>query len=938
MLEPENRFPLLLNKLACITGFDFFRIALWFALVRLPKPLPMDQKATEVAHRSSPAGLTPMMAQYFDIKAKNPGYLLFYRMGDFYELFFSDAETASETLGIVLTKRGKHQGEDIPMCGVPVHAAEDYLKKLIGRGHRVAICEQVEDPAEARKRGSKSVVERDVVRLVTAGTITEDDLLPATANNFLAALALIRHGETDIALASADISTGETFLTELGPEALGDELARLDPAELLVTDAVADWLADQHVTGPDFNTRLTRVDVALFDSEQGAVRIGEGFAGVDPTAFTRAGRSALGALVAYVADAQKGAPLALRPPERRGVHALMAIDAATRSSLELIETNRGETRGALRAAMDRTVTAGGGRLLTRRLNAPLTDPAAINSRLDMVDLMIEWAEMSGRLRQGLKAVPDVTRALTRLTLGRGGPRDLAAIGRAIAGAGALTELMGPEKSLPAGWQKVVAGLKRGDRSLAEELASAIIDEPPLLARDGNFVRESYSQELDDERALASASRKVVAELQARLAGETDIRSLRIKHNNVIGYFIEVPSTHGKKLMEPPFTPDYIHRQTMANAMRFTTSELAELEGRIAKAQDTAREMELAIYQDLLDKVLAQTGDLQAVADALAELDLGTALARLAADYGYCRPRIDAGDSFRIEAGRHPVVEQALARAGETFVHNDCDLSGEDGGLVSLITGPNMGGKSTYLRQNALIAIMAQMGSYVPASSAHIGVVDRVFSRVGASDDIARGHSTFMVEMVETAAILNRATARSLVVLDEIGRGTATFDGLSIAWATLEALHETNRCRTLFATHFHEMTRLATVLTRVRNHTMKVREWKGDVVFLHEVVAGAADRSYGIQVAKLAGLPDAVIARAREVLDKLETQSDGRPNAALDELPLFATIPTRAPAPPDVGEQLVNQLLDTLNPDELTPRAAIDVIYELKKARNADRRD
>ncbi len=897
----------------------------------------MDQKPYEAASSPAPAGMTPLMAQYFEIKAVNPGYLLFYRMGDFYELFFDDAEIASQALGIVLTKRGKHQGEDIPMCGVPIHAAEDYLKKLIALGHRVAICEQIEDPAEAKKRGAKSVVERDVVRLVTAGTITEDDLLPEASNNFLSALALIRHGEADLAIASADVSTGETFLTELTPEALGDELARIDPAELLLTESLRDWLVDRELVVSGFFERITLVGADLFDSEKAQSRISEAFADIDPSAFSRAGRSALGALIAYIADAQKGAPLALRPPEQRSIGAVMAIDAATRNSLELIVTNRGEARGALRSAMDRTITAGGRRLLTRRLNAPLTDPVPINARLDMVGYMLERSEVATRLRQALKAVPDITRALTRLALRRGGPRDLAAIGSAIAGAHDLANVLRRDPGLPSGWRMCADALVCGDKALADKLAKALADDVPLLARDGGFVREAYSDDLDTERKLARESRTVVAELQARLAGETDIRTLRIKHNNVIGYFIEVPAAQGPRLMDDPFAPHFIHRQTMANAMRFTTAELAELEGRIAKAQDRARDLELEIFEKLRDETVAMAPDLQNVADALSELDLGTALARLAADHGYCRPRIDAGNAFHIEAGRHPVVEQALAAAGETFVHNDCDLGAEDGGLLALITGPNMGGKSTYLRQNALIAIMAQMGSYVPANSAHIGVIDRVFSRVGASDDIARGHSTFMVEMVETAAILNRATARSLVVLDEIGRGTATFDGLSIAWATVEALHEINRCRTLFATHFHELTRLASALPRVRNHTMKVREWKGDVVFLHEVVPGAADRSYGLQVARLAGLPEPVLARARDVLELLEKQSDGRPEAALDDLPLFAKMPSRpAPVPGD-KEQLVNQLLDNVNPDDLTPRAAIDLVYELKKARNADRR-
>jgi DNA mismatch repair protein MutS len=884
-----------------------------------------------------PSVLTPMMAQYFEIKAVNPGYLLFYRMGDFYELFFEDASIASQALGIVLTKRGKHLGQDIVMCGVPVHAAQDYLKKLISLGHRVAVCEQVEDPAEAKKRGNKSVVKRDVVRLVTRGTITEDDLLPPRASNYLASLAMIRHGETDFALAWADISTGETFCLDLTAQTLGDELARIDPVEVLATETVRAALVEQHLLPPDLVPAITLVSADSFDSEQATLRLRASFTDdVDPTAWSRATRSALGALLAYVLESQKGKAPALRPPSAELLAEHMAIDLATRSSLELLETQRGAKKGSLRNEIDLTVTPPGSRLLARRLAAPLRDPAKINARLDAVEALLDAPLINDRLRQGLKLVPDLTRALTRIALERGGPRDLAAIGQAILSSQELGGRLAGVAEAPPIIAGLAATLARAPTTLAQKLAAAIDDEPPLIARDGGFVRRGYDQKLDAERALATETRAVVAALQSRLIAETDVKSLKIRHNGVLGYFVEVPAAHGARLLEEPHRQQFIHRQTLANAMRFTTAELAELEGRIARAHEAALEHEISIFATLCAGVLAEAETLRQLADALAELDVTAALAHLAATRSFCRPLIDTSLAFEIEAGRHPVVEAMVAAEHQSFVTNACDLSGAEaaGGQLWLVTGPNMGGKSTFLRQNALIAIMAQTGSFVPAAKAHIGVIDRVFSRVGASDDIAHGRSTFMVEMVETAAILNRATRRSLVILDEIGRGTATFDGLSIAWAAVEALHETTGCRALFATHFHELTSLQKTLTRVTNHTMKVREWEGEVVFLHEVAEGAADRSYGIQVARLAGLPETVLARAKQVLAVLEERSSGTPYAVLDDLPLFAHRPqpkTSAKADPIV------EMLDQVRPDELTPRDAIELVYELKKIRDAARR-
>lgn len=903
----------------------------------------MDQTLIEATNGAAPAALTPMMAQYFEIKAVNPGYLLFYRMGDFYELFFEDAEIASAALGIVLTKRGKHLGEDIQMCGVPIHAANDYLNKLIKLGHRVAICEQVEDPAEAKKRGSKSVVKRDVVRLVTPGTLTEDDHLDARSANYLAALAMVRHGDTDFALAWADISTGESFVADLPAERLADELARIAPAELLLTDQTRSALVDRHLFAPAWATIASTLAPEIADSEAAARVLRRTFAPdiFDPSALSRAGRAALGALVGYVDQSQKGRSAPLRPPLLQASDAVLAIDAATRSSLEILLTQRGQVRGSLRQSIDLTVTAPGARLFASRLAAPLRDAGAINARLDAVERLVGDSLLRNRLRVSLKAAPDLARALSRLSLERGGPRDLAAIGKAVSAALALAADLGGQADLTKVLTRLTETLGAAPRGLASELGLALDDELPLLSRDGGFVRPAYDGKLDEERALGSETRAVVAALQARLMDETDVRSLKIKHNGVLGYFVEVPANHGQKLLEAPHRETFIHRQTLANAMRFTTTELAELEGRIAKANDSALAIELAVFSQLREAVLSRTAELQGLADALAELDVTAALAEVSATRFYCRPQVDESLAFAIVGGRHPVVEQMVRAEGQSFVANNADLSGSEdigGGKLWLVTGPNMGGKSTFLRQNALIAILAQMGSFVPAESAHIGVVDRLFSRVGASDDIAHGRSTFMVEMVETAAILNRATRRSLVVLDEIGRGTATFDGLSIAWASVEALHEATGCRALFATHFHELTSLAKTLSRVANVTMKVREWEGEVVFLHEVGPGAADRSYGIQVARLAGLPDPVIARAKQVLDILEQRSVGTASSkdkasVLDDLPLFA----HQPAPAPKSKDPIHEALDAVRPDDMTPKQAIETLYELKKLRDDARR-
>jgi len=885
----------------------------------------------------SRASATPMMEQYIEIKSNNPGSLLFYRMGDFYELFFDDAVAASRALGITLTKRGQHLGQDIPMCGVPVHAADDYLQKLITRGFRVAVCEQVEDPADAKKRGSKSVVRRDVVRLVTPGTLTEEKLLVATESNYLMALTRIRGGaEVQFALAWIDISTGVFRLSETNLTRLLADIWRIDPRELIV----ADTLFHDAELKPVFDV-LGRVAVpqpaVLFDSATAEGRIARYF-GVTTLdgfgSFSRVELAAAAAAVAYVEKTQISERPPLGAPERESAASTLFIDPATRANLELAKTLSGDREGALLSAINRTVTGGGARLLAERLLSPLTDPDKINARLDSVSWLIDDNAMAERLREALKHVPDMPRALSRLALERGGPRDLGAIRQGLSIAYSIASLL-EEGLLPEELAGALSALKSLPNGLEAMLGSMLADEMPLLKRDGGFLRDGANPELDEVRALRDQSRRVVAGLQLKYAEETGIKSLKIKHNNVLGYFIEVTAGNADVMMATDEAKArFIHRQTMAGAMRFTTTELADLESRIANAAAQALNMELEAFEQMTLAVVSEAEAIKAGALALAVIDVAAGLAYLAVEQAYCRPVVDGSMTFAIKGGRHPVVEQALRRQSVgPFIANNCDLSAQNGdknGAIWLLTGPNMGGKSTFLRQNALIAIMAQAGSFVPAETAHIGIVDRLFSRVGASDDLARGRSTFMVEMVETAAILNQATERSLVILDEIGRGTATFDGLSIAWAAVEHLHEINACRGLFATHFHELTVLSEKLGRLSNATMRVKEWDGEVIFLHEVGPGAADRSYGIQVARLAGLPASVVDRARDVLTRLEDADRKNPASQLiDDLPLFQ-MAVRREDTRKTSASKVEEAVKALNPDEMTPREALDALYALKK--------
>ena len=868
-----------------------------------------------------------MMAQYLEIKSQYPDALLFYRMGDFYELFFDDAIKAAKVLDIALTKRGKHNDTDIPMCGVPHHSSENYLLTLIKSGHKVAVCEQLESPAEAKKRGYKSVVKRDVVRLVTPGTLTEDSLLKARSHNFLAAYSIVR-GERS--LAWVDISTGLMSVLSLNKvEDFVAELFRLTPSEVLIIDNtdydIIDAIEESGATA-------TLRGKSAFDSISGEERLKSLFAVASLEAFGSFGRaqvSALGSIAEYLDATQKGKLPILRPPVIELKENSMRIDSATRRNLELTRSiNTGSRQGSLLGTIDRTVTAAGGRLLERRISAPSMDMDVINERHNALKFLRDNFDLSEPVMALLKSIPDLERALSRVSLERAGPRDLANISKGLIQGKEIASLF-KNHELPAELKLALEKLT-GHDEISSTLEKAIVPEPPLLVRDGGFVTEQFNSELDETRELKRDGTKIIAEMQRDFIELTGIQSLKIKFNNVLGYFIETTAKNAEKLQNSTIADNFIHRQTTANQMRFTTLSLSDTETKIINANAKALEIEKRIFNELSALIIQNFEKISAAAEALAVIDITNSLATLARDEEWCRPKIDSSKAFAIQGGRHVVVESSLKNNGNSFIPNDCELSE---GSIWLVTGPNMAGKSTFLRQNALIAILAQMGCFVPATSAHIGIVSQLFSRVGASDDLARGRSTFMVEMVETAAILNQADDRALVILDEVGRGTATYDGLAIAWSTLEYLHEVNKSRSLFATHYHEMTVLADRLTRVINATVSVKEWNNEVIFLHEVRQGAADRSYGLQVAKLAGLPIEVLERAKVILNELEARdakkgTEGKLLAK--DLPLFSQSMTQKPVTQINYNSELSNKIRSIYPDEISPNEALQILYDLKE--------
>ena len=877
------------------------------------------------------------MAQYLSIKARHEDAMLFFRMGDFYELFFDDAVQASKVLGITLTSRGEYEGKPIPMAGVPYHAAEGYLARLIKAGCRVAVCEQTESPAEAKKRGSKSIVNRDIVRIVTPGTLTEDALLPANQDQALAAIA-IGGGGAEAAIAVCDVSTGRFDVSALAANTLADSLMAYPLSELLVSEGDIDKPAIANATA------LSTAPVTFRPARSATYKTGEallketfGIAALEALGdFGRAELAAIGLLLDYVKLTQAGSDIRLDPPIRARAEGYLAIDPATRTSLEIDRSMRGDRDGSLLGTIDRTVTAPGARLLASRLSRPCVDRVEIDARYDAVAWFAYDRDAVASVRASLKAAPDLERARTRLRLGRGGPRDLAAIGLALTAAHeAASQLTASSAGLPHKIDEAVAALDLGKdkdlATLARDLETALSENPPTLARDGGFVAPGWDEALDEARGLRDDSRQIIAALQARYADETGITALKIKFNNVLGYFVDVPARYGDPLMKPPLSETFIHRQTLASNVRFSTQELSELAGRISRAEDEAKAREMSVFEGFCERIDALNSPLSRTAGAIADLDVAAASAEWAFEVDAIRPVLTEDTTFYATGLRHPVVEAALKKDGKGFTANDLGLSaeGDFGTRLLLVTGPNMAGKSTYLRQAALAVILAQAGLFVPARSLTLGLVDRIFSRVGASDDLARGRSTFMVEMVETAAILNQATERSFVIMDEVGRGTSTWDGLAIAWAAVEHLHSVNKARALFATHYHELTKLVEDLPGAANASLRAKEWKDDLVFLHEVQAGPADKSYGVQVAKLAGLPKKAVKRAAQILKQLEAEPD-----APENLPLFAAASLAPITDEDTADQIIGPsesdlLLQQIDPDSLTPREALDLLYRLK---------
>ncbi|MDE2405634.1 MAG: DNA mismatch repair protein MutS [Sphingomonadales bacterium] len=856
---------------------------------------------------------TPMMAQYLALKAQAADCLLFYRMGDFFELFFDDAKTASNVLDIALTSRGEHAGAPIPMCGVPVHSAEGYLARLIKAGCRVAIAEQIESPEEARKRGgSKALVMRDIVRYVTAGTLTEEALLEPRRANVLAAVCEVRGL---IGIAACDISTGRMELEECDPDRVGAALARLGASEIVAPEGCPHAPYDAIPRPP-----------RDFSSDQGESRLValHGVATLDGFgSFSRAMLAAAGGLVAYLDHVGRGTLPLLLPPVARAADAHLAMDEATRASLEVLQSSQGGRKGSLIECIDRCVTGAGARQLADDLSAPLTDAAEIARRLAAVQWLHDDALLREDLRGLLKALPDLGRALGRIVAGRGSPRDLGQLRDGLDGAARLRDAL---RRLPERPPLVEALLPHlgGHGALVDLLCRALVPTPPTERGQGGYIAERYDAALDHLRTISGNARRAIAALEAKYRDETGIAALKIRHNGVLGYFIEVPAKSADRLMAAD--SGFTHRQTMAGAVRFNALALHEEASRIAEAGGHALAAEEAHFEELVAAAVAARHAIAATAAALARIDVCAGQAERAAEGQWCRPQIVAEPMLAIAGGRHPVVEAALARSGDRFVANDCALAESD--RLWLVGGPNMGGKSTFLRQNALIVLLAQAGGFVPAASATVGLVDRLFSRVGASDNLARGRSTFMVEMVETAAILAQATPSSFVILDEVGRGTSTYDGLALAWAVAEAVHGVNRCRCLFATHYHELSRLAETCEALSLHHVRAREWKGDLVLLHELADGPAESSYGLAVARLAGVPAPVVNRAKAVLTRLEKgrAETGGLAAGLGDLPLFAAAAEKHEEACDTLRERLNEL----DIDALSPREALDLLYELKR--------
>jgi len=859
-----------------------------------------------------------MMRQYMAFKKKHRDAILLFRMGDFYEVFFEDAKTCARVLGLALTSREK--GEDaVPMAGFPHHAAESYIKRLIQAGHRVAVCEQVQDPKEA-----KGLLERDVTRVITAGTLTEEGILDQGANNFLAAASWT---DSRVGLAWVDLSTGKFELEEAPPESLADSLNRISPSEFLLPDQ------DEGEQGADLVRRhlaegcqITRRPPWEFSTEEGRRTLNEHFQTATLDGFGCEGFGpaigAAGAVMSYLQETQRMALGHITRLEPFSGSRYLLLDTTTQRSLELVQTmRRGERHGSLLGVLDETKTPMGARLLRRWILTPLKAPAEIEERLDAVEELFGSKLLRLNLANVLRNVYDLERLITRIYCGRASARDLVSLGNSLRHLPELKGYLGDRSS------GLLREICNGLDTLPEVVglvAAAINPDPPAQLTEGGIIRDGYSPQLDELRQTTRHGKDWIARLEAEETRRSAIPSLKVGFNKVFGYYIEVTNAHRDKVPD-----NYIRKQTLKNAERYVTPELKEWESKVLTASDRAKELEYELFQGVREEIGTYTNRIQATAEAVARLDVLLSLAMVAADCGYIRPRITDDKQLRIVAGRHPVLEQVL---NERFVPNSLDMDGEDV-RVFIITGPNMSGKSVYIRQNALLVLMAQMGSFVPVEEATVGAVDRIFTRVGASEEQLKGQSTFMVEMIEVANILNNATERSLVILDELGRGTSTYDGVSIAWATSEYLHDRIGARTICATHYHEMAQLAETHEAVRNLNVAVREWQDEVIFLHRIVPGATDQSYGIHVARLAGVPNAVIDRARQILSHLERNAvevggtrAGRPES---EPPKPHPRPMQTALFKPLEAQIRADLLG-LNIPNMTPLEALAKLEEIKR--------
>jgi DNA mismatch repair protein MutS len=854
------------------------------------------------------ATVTPMMKQYLDTKLEYQNHILFYRMGDFYEMFFEDAVTASSILGIALTKRGQHNNQDIPMCGVPFHSADSYIAKLIEQGYKVAISEQMESPEEAKKRGHKSVVRREVVRIITPGTLTEDNLLISNSSNFLLAIASIRE---EIALSWADISTGEFYTIQTNIHSLNNELHRICPKEILISDRLYQNETVSNILA-DFRRIITIQANNLFDLNKAEHKIKQYYEVISSQVFDAykpVEIIACGAILEYIELTQKTNQLKIHHPKRLDNNLFMAIDASTRRNLELNVTTAGEKKGSLLNLINNTKTSSGSRLLTQYLAAPLIDVEAINNRLNLVEFFIQNNQLREEIISLLGHSGDIERSLSRFSFNRAGPRDLDVIKRSLQSADAIAANFAQfSGNINSSLQHHLSNFADFE-GLLIELENALQEQLPMLARDGGFIKQGYNNRLDQLYDLKDNGQAELQNLRQKYIKETGINTLKITYNNVLGYFIDITPQHASKMKDELF----IHRQTLANSVRYTSTELRTLETELLNVSDNILKLEISLYNALVEEVLKKSDQLSLLANSLSTIDVACNFAKLAISNNYVRPLLDQSLEFNIVEGRHPVIEDFLTKQKQEFVANDCRLVPEHN--LWLITGPNMAGKSTFLRQNALIAILAQIGSYVPAKSAHFGIIDKIFSRVGAADDLARGRSTFMVEMVETANILNNSTKRSLIILDEIGRGTSTYDGVSIASACLEYIHDNLKSRALFATHYHELTALSNQLPSLICYTMQIKEWQNKVIFLHKIIPGVADKSYGIHVASMAGLPKIVIQKAEHILLNLEQGHNQTMNLDLKSIV--------------IENNPVIDLLNDLDIDELSPKEALEVLYKIK---------